>query len=48
MNGPSSPDAHWDKVCLAGQGGVCETGFVTDEDVDTKNDIDDPSVIPWC
>lgn len=49
VNGPFGPDSHWDKVFLAGQGGVGGgTGFVSDEYVDTKQDIDNPALIPVC
>jgi hypothetical protein len=49
INGPFGADSHWDKISLAGQGNSPEeTGYVTDEYVDTKGDIDNPSLIPVC
>jgi Bacterial SH3 domain/zinc-ribbon domain len=43
INGPYGADAHWDRVSYGGA-----TGFVSDEYVDTKSDIDNPSIIPPC
>ena len=43
IDGPYGPDAHWDRITYNGT-----TGYVTDEYVDTKGDVDNPAVIPPC
>lgn len=37
------PDNHWDRVTFNGR-----TGFVTDEWLDTRSDVNDLSIIPSC
>lgn len=47
VNGPYGPDSHWDRVAAnpaAGYG----SGYVTDEYVDTEDDVNDPTLIPPC
>lgn len=43
VNGKWGPDPYWDWIEYQGV-----TGYVTDEWVVTKSDIDDRTLIPWC
>jgi Double zinc ribbon len=43
VDGPYGPDVHWDRVMY---GGVL--GYVTDEYVNTQDDVNNPALIPPC